>query len=394
MLVYGMACTFLFYMQSIQPLDYNNRYFQSDLPYHISMIIDDGWYYSFTAYVYQILYLMGGKGPLLIALFLGGIALGTCVLTERMLCLLLQKKEKSTATGCMALLLQFVMPFYLPFAGQYRYVSYQAGNIWHNSTYLCMRFLGILAVLLYLNLEEEYKTKLEGKKLVLFSVVLFVCTGVKPSFLTVFAPIMALKLLWDLLHKVSFKNIFVFGCTVLPSCGVVLWQNLVLFGEDTGNGVTFSPWQTFCLHADRPKLAVILSLAFPLIVLFSLLLSADVIQKIGLTKKDLARVGFFWMMAILGFLIALCFVETGKRERDGNFIWGYSIGIFLLQNVSMVLVWLQGKKWKDEIFSGKIRSLIYRGMFVAQVLVLTYQSYCGIYFFWRLLMGETYFMTK
>ena len=55
LLVYGVACMYLFYMQSIQPLDYNNRYFQSDLPYHISMIIDDGWYYSFTAYAYQIL---------------------------------------------------------------------------------------------------------------------------------------------------------------------------------------------------------------------------------------------------------------------------------------------------------------------------------------------------
>ena len=46
---YGVLCVYLFYMQSVQPLDYNNRYFQSDLPYHISMIVDDGWYYSFTA---------------------------------------------------------------------------------------------------------------------------------------------------------------------------------------------------------------------------------------------------------------------------------------------------------------------------------------------------------
>ena len=53
-LIYGGLCLYLFLMQSIQPLDYDNRYFQSDLPYHISMIIDDGWYYSFTAYPYQL----------------------------------------------------------------------------------------------------------------------------------------------------------------------------------------------------------------------------------------------------------------------------------------------------------------------------------------------------
>ena len=54
--LYGISCLYLYLQQSVQPLDYNNRYFQSDLPYHISMIIDDGWYYSFTAYAYQVLY--------------------------------------------------------------------------------------------------------------------------------------------------------------------------------------------------------------------------------------------------------------------------------------------------------------------------------------------------
>ena len=53
---YGAMCLYLFYMQSVQPLDYDNRYYQSDLPYHISMIVDDGWYYSFTAYIYQLLH--------------------------------------------------------------------------------------------------------------------------------------------------------------------------------------------------------------------------------------------------------------------------------------------------------------------------------------------------
>lgn len=36
--VYGVLCLYLFYMQSIQPLDYNNRYFQSDLPDRKSVV--------------------------------------------------------------------------------------------------------------------------------------------------------------------------------------------------------------------------------------------------------------------------------------------------------------------------------------------------------------------
>ena len=41
--VYGAMCLYLFYMQSVQPMEDGNLYFMSDLPYHISMIVDDGW---------------------------------------------------------------------------------------------------------------------------------------------------------------------------------------------------------------------------------------------------------------------------------------------------------------------------------------------------------------
>ena len=119
-LIYGGLCFYLFYMQSVQPLDYNNRYFQSDLPYHISMIIDDGWYYSFTAYAYQLLYRAGGNGTVLIALFLAAASVLCIFLTERLLALLLGREGADALTlGC-ALLLNLVMPFFWRYAGEYR----------------------------------------------------------------------------------------------------------------------------------------------------------------------------------------------------------------------------------------------------------------------------------
>ena len=103
-----------------------------------------------------------------------------------------------------ALLVNLVMPFYLKWAGSYRYVSYQSGNLWHNSTYLCMRLLALGALLYYQGLSEDYREKLTGRQWLVFALLLVVCTGVKPSFLTVFAPALALKLLWDLCHGVRF----------------------------------------------------------------------------------------------------------------------------------------------------------------------------------------------
>lgn len=371
---YGVSCLYLYYMQSIQPLDYDNRYFQSDLPYHISMIVDDGWYYSFTAYVYQLLYILAGKGTVLIAIFLAAVSVGCVVLTERLLRELMGEEGLSSRTLGGALLLNMVMPFFFKWAGQYRYVSYQSGNIWHNSTYLCMKLCAIVALLFYFNIEKDYREKIDWKQWCGFTVALIITTGVKPSFLTVFAPAMALKLLWDLLHKVPFKHIFLFGCGVLPACGVVLWQNMVLFGEDTGQGFTINPWYSFSLHADRPKAAVLCSIAFPLVIaLFSL-------KELMKDKKYF----FAWLMTGIGFLEALLLAETGSRSRDGNFIWGYAFAIFYIFIISLV-------KWL-KLWNKKEHPWMYKAMFGVAGVVLWYQTYCGIYFFLRLLGGETYFM--
>lgn len=374
-IVYGLCCLYLYLQQAVQPLDYNNRFFQSDLPYHISMIIDDGWYYSFTAYVYQLLYLLTGGGTWLIAVFLAAVSLATVFFTERLLRVLLEKDNCDELTMGGALILNLVMPFFLRWAGMYRYVSYQSGNLWHNSTYLCMRLFAIVSVLLYLAIEKNYREKIEWKQWVLFMVSLVLTTGIKPSFLTVFAPAMALKLLWDLFHKVSFRQIFVFGCAVLPACGVVLWQNAVLFGEDTGQGFALNPWYTFSLHADRPKAAVLCSIAFPLVV------AAFSLKELIKDKKYF----FAWLVTGIGFLEALLLAETGSRSRDGNFIWGYAVAIFYIFIVSFVK-WLQMRKHEMKlVWMPKV-------MFGLAGAVLFYQLYCGVYFFICLLGGETYFM--
>ena len=372
--VYGGLCLYLFYMQSVQPLDYNNRYFQSDLPYHISMIVDDGWYYSFTAYVYQILYRLAGGGTALIAVFLAVVEVLTIGLTDRLLRLLLGRERTDVLTLSGAFALNLVMAFFWPYAGQYRYVSYQSGNLWHNSTYQCMKLAALAAMILYLKAEAGYRERVTAGQWTALAGALFVCTGIKPSFLTVFAPILAVKLLADLCRRVPFKQVFLLGSTVLPACGVVLWQNMVLFGEDTGHGISFSLWYTFSLHANRTKLAVLCSIAFPLAVLF---FSA---RELFRDKRYL----FVWGMTGLGFLEALCLVETGSRSRDGNFLWGYCIAIFLIFVLSFEK-WLGLRKKSGE-------GLFFRAGFLICGGVFAYQVFCGAYFFARLLSGETYFM--
>ena len=370
--LYGLACLWLFYHQSVADLSEAVTIpYQSDLPLHISMIVEDGWYYSFTAYAYKALHVLFGGTTLGIALMLAIISTVTIYVTERAVCYFGGYKEATWQTLVFALCANLVMPIYVEYAGVYRYVSYQSANVWHNSTYICMKLFALMTFLYYFKLEQKYHEGITAKEWVTFALLNVITTGIKPSFLLAFSPIMGIFLLVDLFKKVPFKRIFIFGAAMLPSGAVVLWQNAVLFGADTGNGMTLNPWYTFSLHADRPKIAVILSAAFCGVVILATL--KDVFRE----KKYL----FVVLMAMLGFLEALCLVESGSRSVDGNFLWGYSFCLFILFLYTAI-----------KCFKFSRTTALQKCIFAGMTLVYCWHIYCGAQFFIRLVCGESYWM--
>ena len=371
-ILYGVACLWLFYHQSVADLSVEGAIpYQSDLPLHISMIVEDGWYYSFTAYAYKVLHVLAGGTTVGIALMLAVISVATIYVTERAICYLSEEKEMGWKTLLLALCTNLVMPIYVEYAGVYRYVSYQVPNIWHNSTYICMKLFALMTFLYYFKLEKKYCDGITVKEWLVFAILNVITTGIKPSFLLAFSPIMGIFLLVDLFKRVSFKRILIFGSALLPSGAVVLWQNAVLFGSDTGNGMTINPWYTFSLHADRPKLAVLLSVAFCGVVIL-------------MTLKDVfkdKKYSFTILMAMLGFLEALCLVESGKRSVDGNFLWGYSFCLFVLF-LYTTIQWLRYPR----------KTMVQKAIYAGMTLVYGAHLYCGVLFFVRLVCGESYWM--
>lgn len=370
-LAYGIACLWLFYHQSVADLTVEGEIpYQSDLPLHISMIVEDGWYYSFTAYAYKLLWLLCGGSTWGIALFLAAVAVGTVYVMEAFVRYVGKYRERSWFTLTLSLSLNLVMPVYIRAVGEYRYVSYQSGNIWHNSTYLCMRLAALATLLYYFKLEKKYRQGITRREWCVFALLSIVCTGIKPSFLLAFSPIMGIYLLADLIRRVPLKKILIFGSALLPSGLVILWQNSVLFGEDTGNGIAFRPWYTFSLHATVTKLAVVCSLLFCILA---------VLATVKQLPKDRDYL-FLLFMTALGFLEALCLVENGSRSVDGNFLWGYSFCLFVLFAVCAVK-WLQ-------IGGTKLRFALRAGL----GLVYAWHLYCGLYFFVNLTAGASFWM--
>lgn len=369
--MYFAACVWLYFQQSVAVLDESltSIPYQSDLPLHISMIVEDGWYYSFTAYVYQLLYWLCGGSTIGIAVFLAVVTWATVYATELLVCHL-WKRARDGVTLLLALSLNFVMPVYLSFVGEFHYVSYQSGNIWHNSTYLCMRLAALVTFLYYLKLEETYREGISAREWLIFMLLNVITTGIKPSFLVVYSPIVGVFLLADVVRGVPWKRVLTFGSALLPSGLVILWQNGVLFGEDTGNGITFEPWYTFSRHANIVKAAVVCS------VLFCGLVIVIRCRKLIRERSSI----FIILMTVLGFLEALCLVESGSRSLDGNFLWGYSFCIFVLFALCAVK-WLQ-------MGGGRRQMLLKIGLGV----VYAWHLYCGLYFFISLVTGASYWM--
>lgn len=378
--VYGAACLWLFYRQSVTVLPKEGLVaYQSDLPLHISMIIEDGWYYSFTAYAYKVLHVLCGGSTAGIAIFLAVCSVGAVYVTEQAICMAASANKNSVLgkrgwhTLLLALSLNLVMPLFVEFVGPYRYISYQAANIWHNSTYVCMKPFALMTFLYYWKLERKYREGISLKEWLVFMGLNAVTTGIKPSFLVAFSPIMGIFLLADLLRRVPLKRILIFGSAMLPSGLVVLWQNAVLFGEETGNGMTFDPWYTFSLHAHIPKVAVVLSAAF---------CGAAVLACVRDLRKD-RKYLFVILMALLGFLEALCLVESGKRASDGNFLWGYSFCLFVWFIISAV-----------KALDYPHRTGLQKGIRVGLILLFGCHLYCGLEYFIRLVCGESYWMMR
>lgn len=365
LLIYGALCVYLYYRQTFHV---EGMPFASDLSNHIRMAVEERWFYSLIALLYQLFFLTPFGRPLT-AVFLGGITIGTVYVTYRLFRELLSKYSiKDEVLLFFAILCNIAMPFYVWIVQGSRYIGYQSATIWHNPTYICMKFFGIISTLYYLRLEKKYRQGLTVREWVTMALLFAVTTLVKPNYLMIFAPAMAIFLLADLIKRVHFWNIFIFGLTVFPSLLVILWQSVVLFGADTGNGMEIHFGYTFAQFSQHPIATLLLSIVFPLYVL--LLEWRELFRDRGYL--------FSWVVWGIGLLMVTFLAETGERARDGNFLWGYYFGIFLILVYSI-------KKLLEKRF-------ISHGAYLVGMLFLGYQSYCGVVFFVRLCLGESYYM--
>lgn len=288
---------------------------------------------------------------------------------------------------------------YLP-GIKFKNIGVFSPNPFHNATYMAARPFAILAFLWYGKLLPVYENGVilragkgreilcggEGKKqaalkdYMLFSLFLLIATMTKPSFTLVMVSTAGLIMLYRLI-RAKFQN-FVptiqLGVCFIPTFTALLYQYRGVFmpedGEEGGIGFCFGEvWAQYC---DNIPLAVCLAIGFPLLVL--------VLNFRECRKNSLFR--FSWQLYLVGFAEAFLLYEKGFRKVDFNFSWGYMYGIFFCHFGALLLL-LQKTAGRSTGNSGKKERLL----LILQWLAYLWHLACGIYYFWGIFLGGTYY---
>lgn len=374
LLAYTGVLVYLFYNQLLYP---ETGLFESDTSAHVSFAVDDGYYHSLASFIY-VFFNKIGLLNVLTAITLSVMCSGAVVLTGHLIKNVFSLYGESINEPLLyviSFLSNFVMGFYVGSINKRHYIGYENANMWHNSTYIFMRFFALLSLIFFIKLYNGYKEKISVKNLIVYTVLLTVTTGFKASFLTVFAPLLFLMLLYDLIKGTKFIKVFVMALSVVPSLFVMLLQSIVMGGGGE-NGYIISPFTALSMRGEHPKVTLVLSVLFPICVLFTHLKDAH---------KDKA---YFWslIMWAIGFLEVFLFAESGERELDGNFFWGYSISLFFVFMMSMVRLY---RDFKANIQLKKKLCIVYN-CFAA--VILMWHAVSGVWYLGLLLTGVTYFV--
>lgn len=359
--------TYLFYNQA-------KGQFPSDLIAHIESALEsdglDG-QYTITKPIYKFIYNYLG-GNLGIAILLSITTIATIAITEKMLKYYVKEENEFKLWGY-AIILNFVIAIFIPGISKNWNVGFQEPTEWHNSTYTIMKFLGIIAILAYFKIEKNYINKINFKDWIIFSILLTLINLVKPNFILSFAPAMLVFLIIDFCRNIKNKkailNMVIFGSAVLISLSVLVYQSVVLYGEDSESGIAIGFMKVLRQYNKHPILSLFQSLAFPLFIL------ATNFKTIIKDRKH----SFIWVMNTIALGEFLFLSETGARSGDGNFDWGYSFTLMLVFISSVAIL----SKVKNE----KTKNKIYIAF--AYILLMLHLI-SGLIYFYRLLCGKTY----
>ena len=281
------------------------------------------------------------------------------------------KLEDLIPLGCSAL---FIASTYIPFLYTEFYKSGLATQPWHNSTYLLMRLLGIIVMIVYIKIESHYLSGISIKEAALFTLLLVLVNYAKPNFIIAFAPMMFIFLMKDFIRLKGKKTIQIikFGICVLLSLWILVFQYQILYPDGGDSAIAFNQTGIQELFASPLVVAkIIAGLSFPIVILV-----------LAVWKRYCPLILIqSWVLFLISWMEVIFLTETGSRATHGNFYWGLRMMAYILYLTSnAVLISLRKKT--------QIPTRLYR--IIQTVYICSILS--GIWYFKNILTGGSYFI--
>lgn len=322
LVLYFCACSFLYYKQALGTAWDDTYAYVSDLPIQMGEAFSGfgGRQYSLNSVVFYLLHLIFPRNPAPIALYLAAVTAATVPVTG----VVIQKLAPGAPSRqllVLSWLLHFCMSLYIPGLGLLRYIGTFSGALWHNHTYIVMRFLALLSLGALLDWRAADNCKDQAKPLLLFLLFFTLTTWAKPSFYISAVPAFGILMLARLIRQkgAGFWRLFRLGCCFLPGLVIALLQSSSMFG-DGRLGFVLGVSGYFAMPLWRTLLLLFRALLFPALVF--IMLRRD-------TKKELSL-----PFVLLNFLFAVTeltlLTEVGERASHYNMIWGVHFATFLL----------------------------------------------------------------
>lgn len=380
----------LFYLQAVYC---NTAEYPSDIKAYLLTMqgIDSGYDFPYP------LYFMLGKFFLLFTNVEVAGALAATILNSLAVMILFyfmdkylrecgRKTVSGKYTGLFTMFVTFSMFFvsmlYMPngmqFPGMpYRYLGVFTANPYHNTTYFATRPFAILAFFLYVRILDYYEEKTDVKEFIWFGISLLLTTLTKPSYTLILVSTAGLLMLYRLFRSKwkTFRRAFYLGLTFVPTFVLLLYQFGGVFGRrshagnEGGIGIAFgSVWRLFALNIP---LAIVLAMAFPLVVL--------IFHTNEIRENTMYR--FSWLQWFVSMMEFFLLYEKGSRFSHANFSWGYMHGIYFAFVTSLLVL------TEDTCRDGKKKKKL---ALTLQWLIFGLHLYCGILFFLDVWHGKGY----
>ncbi|MDD5306463.1 MAG: hypothetical protein PHU25_04000 [Deltaproteobacteria bacterium] len=250
----------------------------------------------------------------------------TVVITRNILIRELCDKISYAGINIITVMTVFITPIYVPWFNIQPILGQGSPTIWHNPTSNAVKPFAITIIYLFVLYYRKFRIDMNGglKYLIGIGILTAVSCLVKPSFVQGFIPALGLFLAVEMIvtRSCALSLYCRLAIALIPTALIVGTQAYLLLRYNVGDdrsGISISFLKIWQRYTPNVAISVLIAVAFPLYIV--LLNMKNIFENKLMLFSVVLYIVCFFEFALL--------VETGLRERDGNFGWAYALALFV-----------------------------------------------------------------